>query len=243
MVVIQDEEGFLTKVGNYGISKTEITYWQWGLFCEATGNKQWFRSPYYGVFGDRPAVLVYWDAAIEYCIWMNSKHSNSNSITRGETIGDSDESIEINSPSRRKVMHYKIDIEKKGFRLPTEREWEYAAKGGINHDKYNFCGSNTVDSMAWYKDNADYVAQPVATNLPNSLGIYDMCGNALEWCLEWRFPYNTDRETINAYYPSRGRICRGGGCGFAPRACQVHSRNAVLAYLTEPELGFRVVKK
>ena len=68
------------------------------------------------------------------------------------------------------------------FRLPTEAEWEFACRGGNNSRGYKYSGSNCVDDVAWYDGNSGNKTHPVATKLPNELGIYDMSGNVIEWC-------------------------------------------------------------
>ncbi|MBQ2346463.1 MAG: SUMF1/EgtB/PvdO family nonheme iron enzyme, partial [Kiritimatiellae bacterium] len=80
------------------------------------------------------------------------------------------------------------------FRLPTEAEWEYAASGGNKTHGYKYAGSNDINEVAWYYSNSTYSSYygtfPVATKLPNELGLYDMSGNALEWCQDWYGSYD-----------------------------------------------------
>ena len=73
----------------------------------------------------------------------------------------------------------------KKYRLPTEKEWEFAAKGGNKSQGFEYAGSNDIDSVAWYRDNSDDKTHTVGQKLPNELGIYDMSGNVLEWCKDW----------------------------------------------------------
>ena len=108
------------------------------------------------------------------------------------------------------------------FRLPTEAEWEYAARGGNLSQGYKYSGSNTVGDVAWYYDNSyavgssspDYGTHTVGTKTPNELGLYDMSGNVLEWCQDWYGSYSSAAQTDPAG-PTSGssRVLRGGSWG------------------------------
>ena len=117
----------------------------------------------------------------------------------------------------------------KEFRLPTEAEWEYAARGG-KYSKdyvYKYSGSNNADEVAWYNDNSCDETHPVKTKKANELGLYDMSGNVYEWCNDWKGNYQSNSQT-NPTGPSKGecRVLRGGGWGDDDLDVQVSSRGA-----------------
>ena len=97
------------------------------------------------------------------------------------------------------------------FRMPTEAEWEYAARGGNKSKGYQYSGSNNLGNVAWYTANASATTHPVKTKSPNELGIYDMSGNVNEWCSDWYGSYSSSSQT-NPKGPSTGsnRVHRGG---------------------------------
>lgn len=102
----------------------------------------------------------------------------------------------------------------KKFRLPTEAEWEFAARGGNMSKGYKYAGSNTINDVSWYSTNSLYGTHEVATKKPNELGIYDMSGNSIEWCQDWYdYNYYKSSPSINPIGPKSGkqRVLRGGG--------------------------------
>ena len=146
-----------------------------------------------------------------------------------------DEAVEFcNRLSRRTGKHYS---------LPTEAEWEYAAKGGHAGDTTRYAGSDDVARVAWYFGNSHSATHPVGSKKPNKLGIYDMSGNVCEWCQDWYADTYDETVSDNPTGPSSGtfRVCRGGGSGFDESECRVVKRSYNHPGFRLSAGGFRVV--
>ncbi len=139
----------------------------------------------------------------------------------------------------------------KTFRMPTEAEWEYAARGGNKSQGYLYSGSNELGDVAWYSDNYDsetnpnaYGLQEVAKKAPNELGIYDMSGNIWEWCSDWySATYYTEEAQTNPTGPETGDGCvfRGGCARNVPKNCRVSDREWTSKTDRTPITGIRIV--
>lgn len=128
------------------------------------------------------------------------------------------------------------------FRLPTEAEWEYAARGGKKSHGYKYAGGNNLDDVAWYEGNSSGRIHPVKNEKQgNELGLYDMCGNVWEWCQDWWEKYSGDIQA-NPKGASNGsrRVLRGGGWYSDARNCRVSNRNGKHPSTRDNNIGFRL---
>jgi outer membrane protein OmpA-like peptidoglycan-associated protein len=130
----------------------------------------------------------------------------------------------------------------KEFRLPTEAEWEYAAKGGNKSKGYKYVGGNNLNEVAWFIGNSDKRAHNIGQKMPNELGIHDMAGNAREWCSDWYGEsYYKTSSVENPKGPDFGknRILRGGSWGSQEERMRISYRNEGYPYNSALDFGFR----
>ena len=130
----------------------------------------------------------------------------------------------------------------KNFRLPTEAEWEYAARGGNKSKGYKYSGSNDADAVAWYYDNSGSKTHPVATKQSNELGLYDMSGNVWEWCQDCYGKYSSHSQS-NPKGANTGsiRVLRGGSWFFKARSARVSNRFSFTPDYRNSNDGLRLV--
>ena len=130
----------------------------------------------------------------------------------------------------------------RNFRLPTEAEWEFAARGGNYSRHYKYSGSNYISDVGWYDDNSGNRTHPVGTKQANELGLYDMSGNVWEWCSDWYGSYSFYSQN-DPTGPNSGsyRVNRGGGWNFYAWLCRSSIRYYYSPNYTHYDLGLRLV--
>jgi formylglycine-generating enzyme required for sulfatase activity len=155
--------------------------------------------------------------------------------------GDSLPVTNVNWNDTQKFIQKLNSATGKNYRLLTEAEWEFAARGGNKSNNFKYSGSNNINEVAWYISNSNYQTQPVGTKKPNELGIYDMSGNVFEWCYDWYDLYTADSQ-VNPIGPPSGeyRIFRGGSVTASEKYCRVANRNAGEPTEIYTLVGFRL---
>ena len=182
-------------------------------------------SPYY--IGETEVTQALWEAVMGS---NPSKFKGSNRPVEQVSWDDCQEFIlKLKQKTGRK------------FRLPTEAEWEYAARGGKKSKGYKYSGSENIDDVAWYKDNSNDQTHDVKTKKANELGLYDMIGNVPEWVQDWYGDYPSSAQT-NPTGPSSGfaRVCRGGLFLFLASGCRVSWRIMYPSYARPLFNGLRL---
>jgi formylglycine-generating enzyme required for sulfatase activity len=212
------------------IARFETTFQAYDRYCDdklkgRLDDRGWGR-------GEQPVIHVDWYDATDYCNWLSEKAGLTPCYTG-------------------KGKFTECDFAADGYRLPTEAEWEYAARGGNRGQGFIYSGGDDPDQVAWYANNSDGRLHPVGDKPPNELGLHDMCGNIFEWCWDW---YQADTYANSAEVDPLGppppedprpwefiRVRRGGS--WREDAVNIRSSTRSFDGMNYPgDNGFRLVR-
>lgn len=206
----------MVKVNDFYIDDFVVTQEDWKLVMDY--NPSNFKND------ELPVECVNWYEAVLFC----NKKSQKDNLQPCYTIDG--EKVEC-------------DFNAGGYRLPTEAEWEFAARGGVKSKGYRYAGSDSLDEVAWYSKNANKTTHPRGEKLGNELGLYDMCGNVFEWCWDWFDKFDSDYAD-NPKGPVKGKmkVVRGNNWVNGETTNELSRRVHRDPYCTTDHQGFRLVR-
>lgn len=222
------------QVGSFALARSETTFWQWSLYCSNNGIEISRYSPTWGIQGDNPVVKVDWYDACLFANWLSNRFGFVPSYI-----------VDYKEKYNRQDWLFTFDKNANGFRLPSEAEWEYAAKAG---QSTIYSGGGDIDELGWYFYNSRikgvHRTHPVEQKMKNNWGFYDLSGNVDEWCWDWFGTYNHE-QVLNPMGPNSGsyRVVRGGSWMHYEIVSQVDRRSNANPDRVSENSGFRLARQ
>jgi formylglycine-generating enzyme required for sulfatase activity len=216
---------------DYWMGKYPVTFDEYDKYSNSIG-ESFVRDSGWGR-GNHPVINVNWNEATWYCNWLSRQENLSPAYNLAGGLLDGNGNITE-------------DITKvEGYRLPTEAEWEYAARGGQKATKdWKYSGSDSIEEVAWYSDNSGNKTQEAGTKKANKLGLHNMSGNVYEWCHDWYAAGYSGVTQTDPIGPNSGtdRVSRGGSWSYYAQCCRVAYRCLFVPSGSSSNLGFRIAR-
>ncbi|MDX1908240.1 MAG: SUMF1/EgtB/PvdO family nonheme iron enzyme [Bacteroidia bacterium] len=229
----QMAKNYPVTLSDYYLCRYPVTQ---GLWREVMGTDP---EELYFTGADRPVDRVNWYDAVTFCNRMNEAYGLETAYNIDPHTQDHYNKSSIDS--------LKWSVARipgaKGYRLPTEAEWAYAARGGKYNQGFEYSGSADLDEVGWYDKNSYGETQPTGLKAPNALGLCDLSGHVWEWCQDWHDDYPSEPQS-NPGGPADGayRVYRGGGWYNVPAYARVSYRGYWRPILRRRRLGFRLAR-
>lgn len=213
------------KINDFYIGKSEVTIEEFTGFCRTAGLDLPEGDP------KMPVTNISWEDACMYCNWLSR-------------VDHLDKCYKILRNPKTGTIKIIFDKTANGYRLPTEAEWEYVARGGNTNKHYAYCGSNNPDEVSWYAGTGKML-HPVGEKKPNSLGVYDLSGNAQEWVFDVYTEDFYKNSPTNNPINEKGsikRVSRGGSYNSIAEGLRISKRYYNNQDLRAENIGFRIAK-
>lgn len=229
-------------LSDFYLGKTEVTQ---ASYTAVMGSNP---AAGYGSGAEYPVYNTTWFNAVEYCNrrsivdGLDPVYTYNNGTAFGSNPGNWPAGWnQVDSNQNFIFANWNAN----GYRLPTEMEWMFAAKGGNLSQNYNYCGSNDINAVSWYNAVSGNSTHPTGVLLPNELGLYDMGGNVWEWCWDFHADAYPGGDQTNPTGPATGlyRLLRGASAFSPADQCTAYFRNTIWPTFVSQSLGFRVVRK